>query len=59
MPILVLVSTISQALCKENRFSNMASSHLPVLLMEKKEEVEKIIQIGYNGAHYSLYSFYL
>ena len=59
MQLLVLVSTISQALCKENRFSNMASSHLPVLLMEKKEEVEKVIQIGYDGAHYSLSAFYL
>ena len=37
----------------------MASSHLPVLLMEKKEEVEKVIQTGYDGAHCSLYSFYL
>lgn len=59
MPLLVLVSTISQALCRENRFSNTASSHLPVLLMEKKEEVEKVIQISYDGAHYSLYAFYL
>ena len=37
----------------------MASSHLPVLLMEKKKEVEKVIQIGYDGAHCSLCSFYL
>ena len=37
----------------------MASSHLPVLLMEKKEEVEKVIQTGYDGAHYSLSAFYL
>ena len=59
MPLLVLLNTISQALCKENRFSNMASSHLPVLLMEKKKEVEKVIQIGYDGAHCSLCSFYL
>lgn len=27
--------------------------------MEKKEEVEKVIQISYDGAHYSLYAFYL
>lgn len=50
------MSTISQALCGENRFSTYGILSFASFANGKKEEVEKVIQISYDGAHYSLYA---